>query len=384
MRSIYVDNAATTFPKPEKVYEAIDYFNRHAGGNPGRGSNKAALQAGSLLLECRDALAELFNIRDSSRIAFTINITDAINTAVKGILKPGDHVISSSMEHNAIARPLYVMNRERGVEWTVVPCAGDGSLDPEDVRKAIRPNTRMIAMLHASNLTGTIMPAEEIGKIAREYEVIFVLDTAQSAGVLPINVDEQCIDILTFTGHKGLLGPQGTGGIYIRPGLDINPLKQGGTGSLSEYLEHPQFMPDLLESGTHNTPGIAGLLAGVNYIMDRGLTDIHRHEQGLTEMLFNGLKEIPDVSVYGPSDSNNRTAVVAFNIDEMDCGEVSVNLDYKYGIVTRSGLHCAPLAHRTLGTFESGSCRISPGIFNTSEDIEIILRAVHEIAVQHK
>lgn len=380
MRAIYMDNAATTFPKPEAVYQAVDFFNRHMGGNPGRGSNKATLQAGSLLIDCRDALADLFNIVDSSNIAFTVNITEAINLAIKGILKPGDHVISSSMEHNAIARPLQVMTQQNGVEWTVVPCGGDGSLDPEELRKAIQPNTKMICILHASNLTGTLMPVEEVGKIAREHNLLFVLDTAQTAGVIPIDVEKQSIDLLTFTGHKGLLGPQGTGGIYVRPGLNISPLKQGGTGSLSEYLEHPSFMPDLLESGTHNTPGIAGLLAGLNFIKENGLEKIRTHEQELCERLMKGLKEIPGVVIYGPADSKKRTAVVAFNINNMDCGEVSTQLDYKYGVVTRSGLHCAPLAHKTIGTFESGSCRLSPGFFSSMEDVNIVIKAVHEIS----
>ncbi|KUG03720.1 cysteine desulfurase [hydrocarbon metagenome] len=381
MRAIYMDNAATTFPKPEQVYQAVDYFNRHMGGNPGRGSNKATLQAGSLLMDCRDALADLFNIADSSHIAFTSNITEALNIAVKGILKPGDHVISSSMEHNAIARPLHVMSQQNGVEWTLVPCAGDGTLDPKDVRKAVRPNTRMICTLHASNLTGTLMPVEEVGAVAREYDLLFVLDTAQTAGVVPIDVESLSIDVLTFTGHKGLLGPQGTGGIYLRPGLDINPLKHGGTGSLSEYLEHPSIMPDMLESGTHNTPGIAGLLAGLGFIKENGGIDkIRSHEQYLCDRLIKGLKEISGMKIYGPIDSSKRTAVVSFNINDIDCGEVSTQLDYKYGIVTRSGLHCAPLAHRTIGTFESGSCRLSPGYFSSIEEIDMVIKAVHEVA----
>jgi cysteine desulfurase family protein len=374
-----MDNAATTFPKPESVYQAVDHFNRHMGGNPGRGSNQATLEAGSILMECRDALAALFNISDSSHIAFTINITEAINIALKGLLRPGDHVISSSMEHNAVARPLYVM-QQNGVEWTAVSCAGDGSLDSDEVRKAIKPNTRMICMLHASNITGTLMPIEEVGRIARENQLLFVVDTAQTAGVIPIDIEKQYIDVLTFTGHKGLLGPQGSGGIYIKPKLDIVPLKQGGTGSLSEYLEHPAFMPDLLECGTHNTPGIAGLLAGINFINSEGMDRIHRQEQQMGQMLMKGLADIPEVRVYGPADMSRRTAVISFNIMGMDCGEVSTQLDYRYGIVTRSGLHCAPLAHKTIGTFETGSCRLSPGYFTTREEMEMVIKAVGEIA----
>lgn len=383
MRTIYMDNAATSFPKPEEVYEAVDSFNRRIGGNPGRGSHFHTLQAGSILVDCRDELADLFGIADSSYIAFTLNITEAINTALKGILRRGDHVITSSMEHNAIARPLFYLERYGGIEWTAVPCAGDGSLDPDEITKAIRPNTKMICMLHVSNLTGTIMPIEEVGKIARNYGLVFVADTAQSAGILPINVEKQYIDVLAFTGHKSLMGPQGTGGIYIRPQLNIVPLKQGGTGSLSEDLEHPVFMPDMLESGTHNTPGIAGLLAGVRYIKATGRDNIYRHEQKLGELLTVGLKEIPGLTLYGPADTGHKTAVAAFNIKDMDCGEVSTVLSYEYGIVTRSGLHCAPLAHRNTGTFNTGACRLSPGFFNTAEDVTRVLRAIETISRGH-
>ncbi len=380
MPSIYMDNAATTYPKPEVVYQAVDFFNRNLGGNPGRGSNRATLQAGSILMDCRDALADLFNIVDSANIAFTFNITEAINVALKGLLKPGDHVISSSMEHNAVARPLYAMQQTYGIEWTMVPCAGDGSMDPDELRKAIRPNSRMICIMHASNLTGTIMPIEELGQIAREHELWLVLDAAQTAGVIPIDVEKQGIDVLAFTGHKGLLGPQGTGGIYLRPGLAIKPLKQGGTGSLSETLEHPSFMPDLLESGTHNTPGLAGLLAGVKYIKQEGIERINQDEQQLCKTLWDGLKAIPQVELYGPADIKRKTAVLSFNIKGMDCGEVSTWLEYYHGIISRSGLHCAPLAHQTIGTYETGACRLSPGYFNRAEEIDCVIRAVAELA----
>ncbi len=379
METTYMDNAATTFPKPESVYRAVDHFNRYLGGNPGRGSNKKTLKAGSVLLECRDALAELFNIRDSSRLAFAFNVTEALNIGLKGLLNSGDHVITTSMEHNSVARPLFVL-QGRGIEWTAVRCAEDGSLDPEEIRKAIRTNTRLICILHASNLTGTIMPVAEVGKLARENDILFMVDSAQTAGVLALDVEEQNIDILCFTGHKGLLGPQGTGGIYVRPGVEIRPLKQGGTGSLSEFLEHPEFLPDLLESGTPNTPGITGLLAGAEFIKKTGIENIRKHEQRLTGYLLEGLKEIRGLIIHGPADADRQTAVVPFNIDGMDCGEISMNLDYEFGIVTRSGLHCAPLAHRTIGSFERGACRLSPGYFNTEDDIRKVIEAVHTIA----
>ena len=376
---IYMDNAATTYPKPEAVYEAVDHFNRFMGGNPGRGSNKKALKAGSVLLETREALARLFNIDYSDQIAFTGNITESINLGLKGILKPGDHVITTSMEHNAVARPLHVLSQQ-GVQWTQVKCAADGSLDPVDVRAAIRDNTRMICMLHASNLTGTIMPIDEVGAIAREAGILFMVDSAQTAGVVEIDVAVQNIDFLTFTGHKALMGPQGTGGIYLRPGLEILPLKEGGTGSLSEFLEQPALMPDRLESGTLNTPGIAGLLAGLNFIELVGRQTIGEQEQKMTALLIEGLKEIKGLTMYGPKDVKRQTAVVAFNIVDIDCGELSYALDSECEIVIRSGLHCAPLAHQTIGTLEQGACRISPGYFTTEEEILQVIKAIHSIA----
>lgn len=379
MKTIYMDNAATSYPKPESVYQAMDYFNRHLGGNPGRGSHQRTLQAGTVLLDTREALAGLFKIKDSSRIAFTLNITEALNLALKGLLNPGDHVLTTSMEHNAVARPLHALSHQ-GIAWTAVPCAEDGSLNPDDMRRAIRPQTRLICMLHASNVSGTIMPVDEVGRIAGENDLLFVLDTAQSAGILPIDVEAQNIDVLAFTGHKSLFGAQGTGGIYIRPGIKIRPLKEGGTGSLSEYLEQPEVMPDSLESGTPNTPGLAGLLAGVRFIGETGRDRIRSHEQALTEMLRDGLKEIKGVKLYGPLDVKRQTAVLSFNIGDMDCGEVSYLLDNDFGIVTRAGLHCAPLAHSTLGTLEAGSCRLSPGFFNTLEDAEQVVKAVFDLA----
>ncbi|HBQ87050.1 MAG TPA: cysteine desulfurase [Syntrophomonas sp.] len=377
--TIYMDNAATSYPKPESVYLAVDRFNRLMGGNPGRGSNQSTARAGSVLLETREALAHLFNIDDCMQIAFTLNITEAINTCLKGILKPGDHVITTSMEHNSVARPLYTLTRQ-GVEWTTVPCGNDGTLDPDAVKNEIKPNTRMICMLHASNLVGTIMPIGEVGRIAHEHGLLFMVDSAQSAGVLPIDVKLQNIDILTFTGHKGLLGPQGTGGMYIRPGLEVIPLKEGGTGALSEYLEQPPIMPERMESGTLNTPGIAGLLAGIRFITETGIERIRQHEMRLTAQLIQGLQGIDGVKLYGPADINRRTAVIALNIEDKDCGEVCSQLDYEYDIITRSGLHCAPLAHRTLGTFELGSCRLSPGYFTTPEEIDQVIRAVYAIS----
>lgn len=379
MSNYYMDNAATSYPKPESVYEAVDHFNRSMGGNPGRGSNQQSIRAGSVILDTRDLLAQLFHIEDSANIAFTGNVTESLNIGLKGFLKPGDHIITSSMEHNAVGRPLYVL-QQQGVEWTRVACAKDGILDPEEVRKAIKKNTRMICTLHASNLTGTIMPIGEIGKIARDAGLTFMVDAAQTAGVLPIDAAADKIDILAFTGHKGLFGPQGTGGIYIDPKIQVRPLKEGGTGSLSEYLEQPALMPDILESGTLNSPGIAGLGAGIRFILAQGMERIRAHEQQITDQLINGLQQIKGLVQYGPQDSRRQTAVVSFNLEGMDCGELSSGLDYEFGITTRSGLHCTPLAHQTIGTFESGACRLSPGYFNSREDVDYVLAAIDQLS----
>jgi cysteine desulfurase family protein len=379
MEILYMDNAATSYPKPESVYVAIDHFNRHLGANPGRGSHHQTLQAGSVLLNARETLARLFNIDDAKHIAFTLNVTEALNTGLKGFLSPGDHVITTSMEHNAVVRPLTVMSRT-GVEWTAVQAESDGTLDAHKIKDAIRDNTRLICMLHASNLTGSIMPIGEVGRIARERGIVFMVDSSQTAGVLEVDVQKQNIDMLAFAGHKGLFGPQGTGGLYVRPGLEIRPLKEDGTGSMSEFLDQPEFMPDHLESGTPNTPGIAGLLAGVEFILDTGRDNIQKHENELISMLIEGMKGIDGVVLHGPADSSKQVAVLAFNIKGVDCGDVSMRLDYEFGITTRSGLHCAPLAHQTLGTLKMGSCRLSPGFFNTEADINRVLSAVHKIA----
>ncbi|MDD2420891.1 MAG: aminotransferase class V-fold PLP-dependent enzyme [Heliobacteriaceae bacterium] len=377
---IYLDNAATSYPKPEGVYSAVDHFNRHWGGNPGRGSSRNTQKADQVVFETRNALARLFNIKAASRIVFSLNITEAINLGLKGLLQPGDHVITTSMEHNAVARPLHRLQAQ-GVSWTKVQCGPDGSLDPDAIEVAIRPNSRLICMLHASNLTGTIMPVGQVGQIARQHGLVFMVDSAQTAGVLPLDVEAQAIDLLAFTGHKGLLGPQGTGGLYIGPNLSLNPLKEGGTGSLSATLEQPEFLPDRLESGTPNTPGLAGLGAAVKFIQATGQANIRQHEQRLTAKLLAGLEAIPGVHIYGPCDSEKRTAVVAFNIATMDCGEIATILDYEFGIITRAGLHCAPLAHQTIGTLQPGACRLSPGFFTNPAEIDAVVAAVEQVAL---
>jgi len=377
-KAIYLDNAATSWPKPESVYRVIDNYNRNIGANPGRGSSSKTLEATGVLLDTRETLAEFFHISDISRVIFTRNITEAINTVLKGYLEPGDHVLTSSMEHNATARPLHTLEKT-GVEVTYLRCASDGSLYPPDLEKSWKKNTRMVCLLAASNVTGTIQPLQEVGRICREKGTVFMVDSAQGAGNIPIDVQEQNIDVLAFTGHKGLFGPQGTGGFYLCPGLEIQPLIEGGTGSLSSETWQPDFLPDKFESGTPNTPGIAGLGAGINFIQKTGLTAIREHEKKLMDMLIDGLSSIRGVTIYGPGDSQLQTPVLSFNLAGLECGELSFLLDENFGIITRSGMHCAPLAHKTIGTLSQGTCRVSLGYFTTREDIELLLEAIEKI-----
>ena len=379
MEKIYLDNAATSWPKPEAVYAAVDHFNRNIGGNPGRGTTNFALTPASMVLETRELLAQLFNISDPLRISFTLNITEALNVALKGSLQSGDHLIISSMEHNAVVRPAFALV-ELGLEITVIPCNPEGLFDTKALVKAIKKNTKMVGLLQASNVTGTIQPIVEVGQVCRERGILFLVDSAQSAGVLPIDVERQLIDILAFTGHKGLLGPQGTGGIYVRPGIDVRPLKEGGTGSQSHDTKQPHCMPDCLESGTLNTPGIIGLGAGVNFLLEQGIDRIRFHEQKLTEILWENIKKINGVKMYGPAAVQDRTAVLSFTIGEMDSAQISFRLEREFGIVTRAGLHCTPLAHRTIGTLQLGTCRLSPGFFNTEGEMEAVIRAIATLA----
>lgn len=375
---IYLDNAATSWPKPESVCEVMTRCLREYGANPGRGGHRLSLQAGRALLETRELVAELFGVKDSAQIVFTLNVTEALNLAIKGVTKPGDHILISGMEHNAVARPAFSL-AEKGIETTVIPCSPEGLINPADVANNIRENTKLICVNHASNVTGTIQPINQIGKIARERGVLFLVDCAQTAGVYPIDVNKSQIDLLAFTGHKGLLGPQGTGGLYIREGVDVTPLKQGGTGSHSELMYQPEVMPDKFESGTPNTVGLVGLGAGIKFILEEGMETIRRHEQMLTKELLRGLREREGVTLYGPQDIEQQTAVVSLNINGQEANEVSFILDQVFDIATRAGLHCAPLAHQTIGTLETGTVRLSPGYFNTLEEIKTVLDALATI-----
>lgn len=377
---IYFDNAATSWPKPYTVMNSMIDFNSNIGSNPGRSGHHLSVEAGRVLFEARENAAELFGVDDPLRISLTSNITHSLNIILRGYLKPGDHVITSSMEHNSVMRPLRDLE-QKGVELTVINCDAAGRLDPDDIRKSIRHNTRLLMLTHASNVTGTISPLEDAGKIAAEHGIFFCVDSAQTAGVIDIDVNALNIDMLCFTGHKGLLGPMGTGGFYLKEGIEkfIEPLMSGGTGSLSEYERQPDFMPDKYEAGTLNAIGFAGLAAGIRFILDTGIAEIRRKESALTKYFLESLKIRKGITVYGPDSINDRTSVVSFNIDGVTPSDTAFIFDEEYGILSRPGLHCAPSAHRTLGSFPDGTNRFSFGFYNTVEEIDLSLKAIDKI-----
>ncbi|WP_298200192.1 aminotransferase class V-fold PLP-dependent enzyme [Desulfosporosinus sp.] len=376
---IYLDNAATTWPKPPQVMDAIQEVLTHMGGNAGRGGHGAAIQMARRIHQTRQALCDLFGTQDPTQVIFTQNATHALNQALFGLLQPGDHVITSSIEHNAVARPLWAL-KQRGVEVSEVPGIPGREFDLEAYDKAFQTNTKLVVTLHASNVTGTMLPIQEIGQIAHEHKAYYLLDAAQTAGVFPIDVGRQSVDILAFPGHKGLLGPQGTGGLIVQPGIRLEPLIYGGTGSLSEEDRQPEFLPDALESGTLNGAGIAGLGAGVRYILHEGVDSIRVREQALCRRLWNGLKEIQGVKLYGSDIVEQRSPIVAFNIGDMDSVEASFRLEEKAGVIARAGLHCAAHAHRLFGTLEQGVVRFSPSHYTSEQEIETILQAVKSVS----
>lgn len=383
--TIYLDNAATSWPKPPVMMEGMIDFNTRIGSNPGRSGHSLSIEAGRVLFEARDMLSCLFNIQDPMCVVLTSGITHSLNIVLRGLLKPGDHVITSSMEHNSVMRPLRELE-QNGLSLSVIDCGDSGIIDPDRVRNAIRSNTVLIIITHASNVTGSIQPAGDIGRIAGEHGILFCLDSAQTAGALPVDVESMNIDLLCFSGHKSLLGPMGTGGLYIRKGLEsrIKPLMQGGTGSRSEYELQPEFMPDRYESGTLNTLGIAGLVKSVEYILNEGVDKIRKREQVLVERLVSGLKGISGVTVYGPQPINLRTAAVPFNVAGINPSEAALYLDEMCGIMSRPGLHCAPSAHKTIGSFPGGTNRLSPGYFTTEDEIDAAVMAVHRLAALNK
>ena len=377
---VYFDNAATSWPKPPQVQAAIVDFLARVGGSPGRSGHRMSIEASRLVGDARDALAQLFNADDPCRIAFTKNSTEALNIAILGWLKPGDHVITSSVEHNSVMRPLRFLEDQGCIELTVVPSSpATGNLDPDDVRRALRPNTRLLALVHASNVIGNILPLREISAVAHAAGVRVLVDASQTAGAYPIDVQALEIDMLAFTGHKSLLGPTGTGGLYVREGLDLAPLSRGGTGSRSELEFQPDFMPDKYESGTLNVLGIAGLGAGVQFLLDRGVDQVHQHEQALVGRFLAGTTELPGLVVYGPREIEPRIGVLSFNIAGVSPSKIGLILDQGFGIMTRIGLHCAPAAHHTIGTFPNGTVRFGFSCFNTFDEVDYALDALAQI-----
>lgn len=374
---IYLDNAATSFPKPDKVYEEMfNYMKAHAA-NPGRGTHDMSIMAASKVLEARQVISDLFNIADPMNVVFTSNATESLNIAIKGVVKSGDHVITTVLEHNSVLRPLNKLSKN-GVSITFLNIDENGFIKIEDLKKNIKKNTKALIINHVSNVIGSIQDIKIFGKIAKDEGIIFIVDASQSAGVIPIDVEADNIDLLAFPGHKGLLGPQGTGGLFIGLDTKLESIKEGGTGSNSDSLEQPEFLPDRFESGTLNTPGIVGLCQGVNYILDVGIENIRKKEEELTEYLLSELIKLPFVKVYGQKSIENRCAVVSFNIDNLDSSLVGFELN-KRGIAVRTGYHCAPLVHKTLGTTNNGTVRISLGHFNTFKDIECLISALKVI-----
>ena len=377
---IFLDNAATSFPKPESVYRAMDEAMRRIGVAPGRGGYAQGLESARLVFTARETLAEFFAVPDPTRLVFTHSATESINLAVRGLLKPGDHVVTTTMEHNSLVRPLSSLEKH-GITVTRVAADRHGLVASRDIAAALRPDTRLVALAHASNVTGSVQPVEEIGALTRVAGIPFLVDAAQSAGCLPIDVMRMGIDLLAVPGHKGLFGPPGTGLLYLADGIELEPLIVGGTGSYSSESEQPARMPDRYESGTLNVPGIAGLLAGVEFVRQTGIEAIASHEEDLMVRLLDGLAGLPGISVHAGL-PGRRAPVASFTVDGIDPASIGFRLDAEFGIAVRVGLHCAPMAHRTIGTYPVGTVRVSPGYFTTSADIDAFLAALAEIVGQ--
>jgi cysteine desulfurase family protein len=381
---IYLDHAATSWPKPPEVVAAVTDFMERAGGNPGRSGHRLSVEAGRIVYGAREAVADLFKAPDPLRVVFTHNVTHAINGVLHGLLQPGDRAVTTSVEHNAVMRPLRALERS-GVRVTVVPCAPDGSLEIRDMETAIGRDARLVVVTHASNVTGTVLPIDEIARLAHRAGALVLVDAAQTAGVVPIDVQALDVDFLAFTGHKGLQGPPGTGGVVIGARVDgarLDPLVRGGTGSHSEHEEQPEDLPDRFESGTPNGAGLAGLGAGIGFVTRRGVEAIRAHEVALTGDLVKGLGSIRGVRVHGPADPWRRTAVVPFTVEGRRVSDVGFALDEEHGILCRVGLHCAPAAHRTLGTFPEGAVRLAPGPLTTRAEIDATLQAIERIVAR--
>lgn len=374
---IYFDNAATTLKKPYEVYRAVYENMIKYGANAGRGGHSLSVKASEIINETRAELCELFEINNMERLAFFQNATYAINTGIKGVLSHGDHVVTTSMEHNSVIRPLAELKRRGMIEYTSVTANKNGEISIENIERAVRYKTKLIVMTHASNVCGNIYNIEAIGDLARKKGIIFMVDAAQSAGILPLYAE--MADIFAFSGHKGLMGAQGTGGLYIKEGLEIKSLIEGGTGSMSENLYHPDIMPDKFECGTQNMPAIAALCMGVRFIKKVGIEEILNHEQLLSDYFVKEIRNIKGINVYGTEKARNRTGTVSITVDAWDSNVVAQKLNEEFHIAVRSGLHCAPAAHRTLGTIDTGTIRFSFGYFNTKKEIDRAIYALNSI-----
>ncbi|HBI46847.1 MAG TPA: cysteine desulfurase [Planctomycetales bacterium] len=377
---IYLDNAATSYPKPEAVYQALDAFARTSLANPGRAGHKMALAAERALDDCRHLLNQLFHGKGPERFAFTLNCTDALNMAFKGVLDEGDHIITSDLEHNSVSRPLRAMEKDGRISLTRIKADSDGYLNPDDVRRALTPRTRLVALTHASNVLGTVQPIAEIGRIVREHDLLFLVDAAQTAGVAPIDVQEMNIDLLAFPGHKSLLGPTGTGALYVGPRITPRAWREGGTGGDSASETQPRELPHFLEGGTPNVLGVAGLAAGIRYVQAQGVEQIHARENELIERLRLRLEAIDGVTVYGGRDASRRVSTLSFSAEALPAAELAGVLDQAFDVAVRPGLHCSPYIHRALGTLPAGgTVRVSTGPFNTAADVDALASALTEI-----
>jgi len=376
---IYLDNAATSYPKPNQVAKSIYDFMINNGTSSGRGSYKMAIKSDFLVYETRKLIGELFNFKNPKNVIFTSNVTESINLALRGILKKGDHVVTSSLEHNAVWRTLKTLEKEINIEITKVYADEYGYTNPAAVKNSIKENTKLIVFTHASNVLGTIQPIKEIGKIAKENNILFLVDTAQTAGVLNIDINENNIDLLAFTGHKSLFGPMGTGGLIVNCNYDISPLKSGGTGGDSKYEYQPEYYPNKLETGTLNVSGIVGLREGIKFINNETIDKIYKREKILISYALKKLQEVENIKIYGPQNEEDIVGVISFNIDNISAEEVVYNLDMKHNIMLRAGLHCSPNAHELIGTKNTGAVRVGIGYFNEFDDIDKLVFALNDI-----
>jgi len=381
---IYLDNAATSFPKPDLVIKKMMEYMQNIGATSGRGAYKSAIESDRLIYNCRKMICKVFNGSNPAKVIFTSNITEALNIVINGFLKEGDHVIVSSLEHNAVWRPLKTLERDRNIEISTVDCTSEGITNYNDVEKLIKPNTKLIVFTHASNVLGSIQPIREIGEIAKKHSVKFLLDSAQTAGAYPIDAKKDNIDILAFTGHKSLLGPTGTGGLLINCDITMNPLKSGGTGGDSKYPYQPDYFPNRYEAGTPNVAGIVGLGEALNFIYSVGIENIRKKEEAIIEYAIERLSSVEGIEIYGPKKSDKIVAVISFNIKNIEAEEISYKLDSQYDIMVRTGLHCAPTAHKIMGTENTGAVRIGIGYFNEKNHIDTLVEALSKIQNEYK